>query len=117
MSGVLQRSILWLELFNIFINDPESGTECILIKFVDDFKLNGAVDAIQGGDAVPWDLNKLEKWAHMDLMRFNKAECKVLHLGWDNHRYVYRQGEKHLDSSSVEKDLGVLADKKLDMHH
>jgi len=49
----------------------------------------------------------------MNLMRFSKAECKVLHLLQDNPRYVYSLGEEILESSPIEKDLGTLVDKKM----
>ena len=47
-------------------------------------------------------------------MGFNKAKCKVLHLGQVNPRYVYKLGEKLLGICSTGKDLGVVADEKLE---
>ncbi|GAB0186853.1 hypothetical protein GRJ2_001150600 [Grus japonensis] len=101
MSGVPQGSVLGLALFNIFV----SGIECTLTK------LCGAVNTLEGMDAIQRDPDRLERWANGNLVKFNEAKCKVLHPDWGN----YRLSNEWIESCPEEKDLGILVDEKLDM--
>jgi len=46
-------------------------------------------------------------------MTFNKSKCQILHLGWGNPGYTYKLGDKRLESSPTERDVGVWIDGKL----
>ena len=56
----------------------------------DDTKLSGAVDMVEGRDATQRNLDRLERWARVNLMRFYTAKWKVLHSGRRNPRHPYR---------------------------
>ncbi|PKU45559.1 rna-directed dna polymerase from mobile element jockey- hypothetical protein [Limosa lapponica baueri] len=93
-------------------SDLDDGIECILMKFVDDIKLSGEMDTWEGRATLQEDLGRLEEWTSM---KFNKDKCKVLGLVKYNAGMQHRLGSTWLGSSSIERDLWVLVDNKLNI--
>jgi len=60
-----------------------------------------------------WAESWVKSWVERNLMMFSKCRCRVLHLGRKNPIHQYRLGVDLLESSSAERDLGVLVDDKL----
>jgi len=53
----------------------------------------------------------------VNLRRFNKAKCKVLHQGRGKPHYQYRLGMRGWRAALRRGTWGVLVDKKLDTSH
>ena len=77
------------------------------IKFANNTELEGAVDSLEGREALQRDPHRLESWAITNHMKFNKSKCRILHLGWGNPGFTYKLGDQKLESSPTERDLGL----------
>ena len=115
LSSVVQGSCLGPCLFVIFINDIDLAMDTIsfIVKFADDSKAGRVVDSPEDREAFQTMLNRLETWSQEWQLLFNRSKCKVMHFGKDNPRQEYTMGGAALESSTQEKDLGVLIDDSL----
>lgn len=79
--------------------------------------VSSSVDLLEGQEALWRDLDRLQHWVIISGMKFNKGKCQVLHLGCCNVGHRHKLGDKWLESSRLERDLGVLLDSRLNMSH
>ena len=66
----------------MFISDLEEEKEWALIKFVHVTKPADEVNVLYGRAGIQGGLVRLEKCADMNLIKFRKDFCKVLHFKW-----------------------------------
>lgn len=67
--------------------------------------MGGAADSLEGQETLQRALGRLEHWT---MIKFNKSKCCILHLGQSNAAHKCELREEWLESSSVERDLGLL---------
>ena len=113
LSGVPQGSVLGPLLFLVYVNDLPDTVHSGVKMFADDTTLYSHVSSPAGRAQLQADLNALNRWANTWLMSFNLSKCKVLHLGRANPGLEYTMSGAMLDSTPLEKDLGVLVDADL----
>ncbi|KAJ7406079.1 hypothetical protein WISP_136226 [Willisornis vidua] len=84
----------------------------MLNKFADDTKQEGAVDCLEGREGLQRDLQR----GLGSQQPYEVQEGKVLdsELGMEQ-LWMYRLGNEMIESSAMERDLGVLVDGKLNM--
>jgi len=94
-------------LFLIYINDLDYGIRNWILKFADDTKIISRMDNVQDRVSLQNDLDKLVKWSEEWQMLFNVGKCKVMHFGRKNPSYDYFMQTQKLESTKMEKDLGI----------
>ena len=91
--------------------------ECTLNKFADDTRLAGSVVISDGRKALQRDLDRMDRWAEANEMKFNKIKCWILHFGHNNPRRHYRPRAEKLEDNSEEKNLVMSAEAQLNMSY
>ena len=112
-SGIPQGSVLGPILFIIFINDLPDSIKSSIKIFADDTKIFRAAKTTTDRDNLQIDLNNLFKWTANWQLPFNIDKCKLMHYGSGNQHFSYYLNNRHIDTDSKEKDLGVTFDDSL----
>jgi len=118
-SGIPQGSVLGPVLFVIYLNDLP---ECVISEaylFADDTKLYRIIYEQNDHCILQSDLDKLQDWSDIWLLRFHPDKCKAMTIGnpsEEEFKYSMKSGTERqiLIRTTEEKDIGVTIDSKLE---
>ena len=124
MSGIGQGTSIGPLLFIIFINDMTTKFKHPCKLFADDSKLISVIRNISDCHQLQTDLDEAVQWSRVWKMEFNNDKCKVMHLGRKNrilttYSLLETQNDQRTDlqTTSLERDLGIHISSDLKWHH
>ena len=120
LSGVPQGTVLGPILFVMYINDLLDQVESDGVLYADDTKIFKTIMSKEDAYSLQSDIDKLEEWSTLWLMKFHPGKCHVLTLGkFSDIQYAhnYKVCGNSIEHVSVEKDLGVHIDEELSFEH
>ena len=113
-SSVPQGSKLGPLLYIIYANDIADVFNFANIKmFADDLTIYACINNEMDRVKLQNELNNFYDWCLKWGLVINLQKCKLMHFGYNNHKYQYNLGIEILNVSHCEKVLGVLIDDKL----
>ena len=115
-SGVPQGSVLAPILFALYINDLPENLKSKAKIYADDTKIYSTVTTPAQRNNIQADMKTLMKWSSEWQLEFNSEKSKVMHMGTRNAETSYIMGETIIQTTTEEKDLGVVIDKQLKFH-
>ena len=120
-SGVPQGSILGPLLFLLYINDIVEDINSSIRLFADDTSLYTIVDdAIQAGETLNLDIEKVSRWAQQWLVTFNPAKSESIlfsrKLNKPYHPPVLMD-ETQINEVTSHKHLGVIFSNDCSWHN
>ena len=116
ISGIPQGTVLGPLLFVIYINDILDNINSDGLLFADDTKIFRSITCKEDSQTLQDDIDELEKWSDLWLLKFHPDKCHLLTLGkFENIVYChrYKVGGKEIEHVFDEKDLGVVMDSEL----
>ena len=117
-SGIPQGSVLGPLMFIVYINDLPDVVNTAIKLFADDTKIYTTTDR---SEELQQDLDNLQNWSNIWLLKFHPEKCGVMHLGRTNDRKDYTMesqlGTISVKKSESEKDLGIHVDSALNFRY
>ena len=117
-SGIPQGSVLGPILFVLYINDLPDVMQCSsqTYLYADDTKIFKEINSTGDCENLQSDIYLMNNWADTWMLKFHPDKCKTIRIGnseLDHHQYSLKPGIPPMESSSAEKDVGVIIDDKL----
>ena len=119
ISGIPQGSVLGPLLFVLYVNDIPNllseGTS--ILMFADDTKLYRQIKSDDDAKSLQEDVSKLENWSNKWQLQFHPTKCKTMRISSkDQAPNKYKLYNTDLDTTTAERDLGVIVDNKLNFN-